>query len=199
MRCPVIPGIRTVPSLARFPDNPAIKFRVALSGEAGGLAPGPKLLRRCRGTSIETRPVREWRAPRSPARRVAVLVFPERWLVEVVARFLRPTTSLLVQMSQQNLYYTRQTPQNPFCPALIGTKPLRFGRIETSWSFTSLRARMALARQPSLGSFFPTQRRIFDQQTEHPLAFARLDLRVVPDTGEVLGQRENLLPALFIG
>src|SRR5579859_754361 len=40
-----------------------------------------------------------------------------------------------------------------FC--LGGTKTLRFGRMETSWSFTSLRDRMASAKRRSHAHFFP--------------------------------------------
>jgi hypothetical protein len=39
-------------------------------------------------------------------------------------------------------------------PPLGGTKALRFGRMETSWSFTSLQDRMASAKRRSHAHFF---------------------------------------------
>jgi hypothetical protein len=83
--------------LAEHERLTAPSFRVALSGEAGG----PALL--VVGISRPAFPVIA-AAPDSWAfvLRVRLERSPERRLVEVVARFLRPTTSLLVQMSQQN-------------------------------------------------------------------------------------------------
>jgi hypothetical protein len=75
----------------------APSFRVAMSAEAGG----PALL--VVGISRPAFPAIA-AAPDSWAfvLRVRLERSAERRLVEVVARFLRPATSLLVQMSQQN-------------------------------------------------------------------------------------------------
>ncbi len=37
------------------------------------------------------------------------------------------------------------------------------------------------------------ERNVLDQQAEHPLAFARLSVRVMPDGGEVICKREDAL------
>jgi hypothetical protein len=75
----------------------ASSFRVALSGEAGGLALLAVGISRPAFPGIAAAPDC-W----AFALRVRLERSPERRLVEVVARFLRPTTSLLMQMSLQN-------------------------------------------------------------------------------------------------